>query len=350
MQKRQWKKLMGVGLVLALCVMTACGKGETEDTPLPEATGTPASEQQGAEVTATPTPTEAPAVTETPVHVPAKNEGLEIPDEYRILREEASGTVEQITYTTKEYYGTEEEMTKQAYVYLPHGYDTEKQYNVIFLMHGGGSNEDGWGIHTKYSTVKLALDNLIYFGDIEPCIVVVPNGRAGIYYAKNGDDSEAFMGFGVELRNDLIPYIDANYATYGDYSPEGYDLTAARDHRAIAGFSFGGMQSINVGLCECLDIISYFGGFATATAVYGPEEIAKHLENFEAYDIGYLYALCGDGDTNCLWAINYALNPLPNLTDKVVMGENLMLQIIPGNHNMPTANLGFYNFLQLIFK
>jgi len=332
--------------ILVMSCMVACKNDEMPITPgispapmvseIPEVT----------EVVATPEPTP----TEVPVHIPAKNEGLEIPGEYRKIRKETSGTIEYITYTTKDYHGTGEEMTKPAYVYLPHGYDSEKQYNVIFLIHGGGGDETEWAIHNEYSTVKLTLDNLIYYGDIEPCIVVVPNGRAGEYYAKNSDCSEAFECFGAELRNDLIPYIDANYATYGDYSPEGYDLTAAREHRAMAGFSFGGMQSINVGLCECLDVISYFGGFATATAVYSPEEIAKRLEAFAPYEIGYLYAVCGDGDRNCLQAINYALNPLEDLTDKVVMGENLKLQIIPGGHSMAVAKLGFYNFLQLIFK
>lgn len=360
MRKRQKRKIIVVCLALLAFGLAACGTdgGKDEATPSPEVTGTIVSEQPGEEgsitqqpePTATPVPTEAPTVTPEPTHAPAKNEGIEIPAEYRKLKKDAAGTVEEITYTTKDYYGTGEEMTKPAYVYLPYGYDEENRYNVIFLMHGGGGDETEWAIHTDFSTVRLALDNLIYYGDIEPCIVVVPNGRSGVYYGKNSDSANAFMDFGLELRNDLIPYIDANYATYAEYSTEGYDVTASRDHRAMAGFSFGGMQSINVGLCECLDIIGYFGAFSPATATYMAEDITKDLEKFEAYEIGYIYEICGDRDTNCAAAGYYALMPLTELTDKVVLGDNLMLQIVPGGHETKVAQLGFYNFLQLIFK
>ena len=352
-KKRIW---LGLCLTVLLFGLAACGTaGEEAVPPSSELTG--AVEPDGAgtvteqpEVTATPVPTEAPTATPEPTHAPAKNEGIEIPAEYRKMKKDAAGTVEEITYTTKDYYGTGEEMTKPAYVYLPYGYDEEKQYNVIYLMHGGGGDETEWAIHTDYSTVRLMLDNLIYYGDIEPCIAVVPNGRSGVYYEKQSDSADAFMDFGLELRNDLIPYIDANYATYADYSPEGYDLTVARDHRAIAGFSFGGMQSINVGLCECLDIISYFGAFSPATAIYWGEDIATCLEEFAPYEIGYIYEICGDRDTNCATAGYYALMPLTELTDKVTLGENLMLQIVPGGHETAVAKLGLYNFLQLIFK
>lgn len=356
------RKLFGVCLTVLFLGLSACGAvGEEEPVaPSEKVTGTVASEQTDGEETVIvqPEATAIPALTATPVstgtpeptHAPAKNEGIEIPAEYRKLKKDAAGTVEEITYTTKDYYGTGEEMTKPAYVYLPYGYDEEKQYNVIFLMHGGGGDETEWAIHTDFSTVRLVLDNMIYYGDIEPCIAVVPNGRSGVYYEKKSDSADGFMDFGLELRNDLIPYIDANYATYAEYSPEGYDVTAARDHRAIAGFSFGGMQSINVGLCECLDIISYFGAFSPATAIYWGEDIAKELEKFDTYEIGYIYEICGDRDMNCATAGYYALMPLTELTDKVVLGENLMLQIVPGGHETAVAKLGLYNFLQLIFK
>jgi len=352
MENIRKKILLGLLCGVVLCGMTACGATTSEEEEIgkssPEVTATTVPQQTEGEGTVTKQP-EATATPE-PTHAPAKNEGIDIPADYRKIKKEASGTVESITYTTKDYHGTGEEMTKPAYVYLPYGYDSGNRYNVIFLIHGGGGDEKDWAIHTEYSTVKLALDNLIYYGDIEPCIVVVPNGRSGEYYGKVSDCAEAFMGFGLELRNDLIPYIDANYATYADYSPSGYDITAARDHRAMAGFSFGAMQSINVGLCECLDIVSHFGAFSPATATYLAEDIAECLEDFASYDIGYIYEICGDRDTNCAAAGYYALMPLTTLTDKVVLGENLKLQVVPGGHEMAVARLGFYNFLQVIFK
>lgn len=340
---------MGICCVALAFSMVACNKTEGEDavvTKAPEVTETPAPE-----LTATPEPTATPKPTATPepTHAPAKNEGIEIPAEYRKIKREASGTVESFTYTTKDYFGNGEEVIKPGYVYLPYGYDEEKQYNVLFLMHSGGSDETEWGLHKEFSTAKLILDNLIYYGDIEPLIVVCPNGRTGVDYVKKADSGLAFKDFGTELRTDLIPYIDAHYATYAEYSEDGYDLTAARDHRALAGFSFGAMQSLNVGLCECLDVMSWFGAFSPATTTYRAEIIAECLKAFEDYDVKYVYEICGDTDMYCNAAGVRALSPLPDLTDKVVWGENLMMQTVPGTHEMPVAQLGLYNFLQLAF-
>lgn len=351
------KIFAGFCTVFILCGVTACGMSEKEKEGMdfPKATATVALTEEP-EPIATIAPTDEPKPTATssptpePTHAPAKNEGVKIPAEYLTIRREASGTVEAITYKTKDYYGGGEEVIKPAYVYLPFGYDEEKQYNVLYMMHGGGSDENEWGIHREFSTSKIALDNLIYFGDIEPLIVVFPNGRTGVDFAKRADDSKAFKDFGTELRNDLIPYIDANYATYADYNPEGYDLTEARDHRAMGGLSFGSMQTINIGLCECLDVMSYFGAFSPANTTYEAAKIAECLEKFEPYDIHCIYEICGDWDKGCLYVGYDAFMDLPKLTDKVVNGENLIMQIVPGGHDMNVWQLGYYNFLQVVFQ
>lgn len=358
MGRMQKKTITGICFAMVLWSLAACEKNEggTEDvTSLPEVTVTvaPDMEQEVTklpEATLVPEPTKVPEPTPVPTHAPAKNEGVNIPAEYITRRREASGTVEYITYKTKDYYGNGEEVIKPAYVYLPFGYDKEKQYNVLYMMHGGGSDENEWGIHREYSISKIALDNLIYFGDIEPLIVVFPNGRTGVDFGERADDSKAFKDFGTELRNDLIPYIDANYATYADYNPEGYDLTEARDHRALGGLSFGAMQTINIGLCECLDVMSYFGAFSPANTTYDAAKIAECLEKFEPYEIHYIYEICGDWDKGCLSMASDAFMDLPKLTDKVVNGENLKMQIVPGGHDKNVWQLGYYNFLQVVFR
>lgn len=57
---------------------------------------------------------------------------------------EHPGIVEHISYKTKAYATDERTVEKQACVYLPYGYDPEKQYNILYLMHGTGDNEDYW--------------------------------------------------------------------------------------------------------------------------------------------------------------------------------------------------------------
>lgn len=348
---RHKKFIAGICLTAMLCGMTACGKaesGEASGTPTPEVlvTGTATVEPE-----ATVAPTEEPVATPKPTHVPAKIEDEEIPYAYRASKKDFAGTVEYITYQTKDYHGTGEEITKPAYVYLPHGYDAEKQYNVLFLMHSGGGDETQWDLDNPLSSVRLAMDNLVYYGDVEPFIIVTPNGRAGADFANMADQSEPFERFGQELRNDLIPYIDANYATYADYSPEGYDASASRDHRAIAGFSFGGMQAINIGMCECLDLFSYFGPFAPAGTSYWSEEIAAFWATLEEdYEIHCIYNICGTADNGCMAASYYSLGGLPQLTDKVVADKNIFHHAVPGSHDMTVGKLGFYNFAQLVFK
>ena len=191
------------------------------------------------------------------------------------------------------------------------------------------------------------MDNLINNGEIDPFIVITPNGRSAKNHSTTGD-MQSFYLFGQELRNDLVPYVDANYATYADYS-EDYDITAARDHRGIAGLSMGGMQTTNIGLCECLDIFSYFGGFSSAPTSYNAEEIAKRLENFPDYKIKYFYNVCGTEDGIAMWSHSAAVEGLCDLTDKLTDGKNFLWQTRSGGHDFGIWNLGFFNFAQIVF-
>ena len=115
-----------------------------------------------------------------------------IPGKYIKLQLRESGTIEKITYTSKDYFGDGSDVEKDAYVYLPYGYDESKQYNVLYLMHGIGGDEAEWEMTGSSSRVKCIMDNLIYNGDIEPFIVVTPNGRSAKNHAKNGSDFNSF--------------------------------------------------------------------------------------------------------------------------------------------------------------
>ncbi len=273
-----------------------------------------------------------------------------IPAKYTTRRADQCGTVENISYQTYDYFGDQSEITKYAYVYLPYEYDESKSYNVLYLMHGIGGNEKEWGMYDDASKVKIMMDNLISYGDIEPFIIVVPNGRSSVDFANSSSDHNSFYLFGQELRNDLIPYIESTYATYGKFTEEGYDMTTNRDHRAMAGLSMGGMQTINIGMCESLDIISYFGAFSACPTTNTASVIATSLSEFPDYDINYFYNICGTEDSIALASASGATNSLTALTDKLVDGENFMKQEVSGGHDFNVWYLGFYNNAQLIFK
>lgn len=272
-----------------------------------------------------------------------------IDPKYLHLQLTESGTIEHITYTSYDYFDNQAEISKEANVYLPYGYDTSKQYNVLYLMHGIGGDENEWGMNNNQSRVKLIMDNLIYYGDIEPFIVVTPNGRSTANHAATGSDYNSFYCFGKELRNDLIPYIESHYSTYAEYDDNGYDLSSSRDHRAMAGLSMGGMQTINIGIGECIDLFSYFGAFSAAPTSNNAGVTAKLLAD-NTLPIRYFYNICGTNDSIAYASASSAAKNLPTLCSQFVNGENYMWQELPGGHDFTIWYLGFYNFAQLAFR
>lgn len=271
---------------------------------------------------------------------------LALPGQYALPYEGEKGTVEKISYLAKDYIGNGEDYEKKAYVYLPAGYDESKQYNVLYLMHGIGGNEKEWGLDSNTSKLKRILDHLFGSGAVEPFIVVTPNGKA--FALEHEQENDLFYLYGYELRNDLIPYIEGHFSTYANYDENGYDLTEARRHRAIAGLSMGGMQTINVGICECLDVFSYFGAFSAAPTSNNKSVVAKSISDSE-YDVDYFYNICGTQDTIAYASAVAAAKDLPDICDKMVDGENYMWQEKPGGHDFNIWYLGIYNFAQLVF-
>lgn len=256
------------------------------------------------------------------------------------------GTVEKISYEARDYIGDGENVTKNAYVYLPANYDPEGRYNVLYLMHGIGGSESEWKLHTKDSTIKRIMDRLIGEGYIEPFILVVPNGRA--LANPYTDATDSFYKFGYELRYDLIPYIESHYATYAEYSEDGYDLSKTRDHRAMAGLSMGGMQTINIGIGECLDIISYFGAFSAAPTSNPASVVSNDIMNSD-YEVNFFYNICGLQDTTAYYSASTAAKNLDLICDKLTADENFLWQEKAGAHDFAIWNLGFYNFIQIAF-
>ena len=152
------------------------------------------------------------------------------------------------------YHSSTVETNRKALVYTPPGYSKKKKYPVLYLLHGIGGDEYAW---QKNGHMQNILDNLYAEKKVEPMIVVMPNGRAmkddrpvGNIFDK--DKVEAFATFEKDLLNDLIPYIEKNYPAMKD-----------REHRALAGLSMGGGQSLNFGLGH-LDKFAWVGGFSSA--------------------------------------------------------------------------------------
>lgn len=278
-------------------------------------------------------------------------EGFEFADKIPAAYQQTvknGGTVHAIEYPSKDYTGDGAEITKKALVYLPPEYSEDQAYDLLILCHGIGGNEKEWGFNKFPSTAKSMIDNLILNGEIRPLIIVMPNGRSTAKFTNTSmNNAESFYHFGQEIRNDLLPYIDAHYATYGSRIPD--DLSASRDHRAMAGLSMGGMQTINIGMCECLDLFSAFGAFSAAPTSYDAKKIAKELEAFPDMSIRYFYSICGQQDDIAYWSASAAAKNLPDYTDRLTEA-NWHWQERTGAHNFTIWNLGLYNFVQILSR
>ena len=147
-------------------------------------------------------------------------------------------------------------------VYLPEGYTTsEKDYPVLYLLHGSGDDETGWLTKGK---AKAILDSLITNNLCQQMIVVMPNGyleQTGKYYTP---ESRLWMESTFEENfRQLIAWTEAHFRTFTD-----------KQHRAIAGLSMGGFHTMHTAalLNQSFDYVGIF------SALYVPHTKQPHSE------------------------------------------------------------------------
>lgn len=273
----------------------------------------------------------------------AQNEVWAVPDKYDAVECPEPGTVETIRYETKAYSTDEHAVTKRAYVYLPYGYDENGQYDILYLMHGTGDDEEYWLITYEYN--KIMLDNLIYYGDIRPVIVVTPS-----WYVEgvSEDDPDLLTyTFKDELKNDLISAVEGKYATYAE-SVSAEDLIASRDHRAFAGLSRGASTMWHSAYCGALEYFSMFGAFSGCLTT--EDEFAEtRAGDLAEYYIQYIYNTSGSFDF-LLQEHWQSFKSLLENDSRLVLGKNCSFDVFPMvYHHINSWHIALYNALQLFF-
>lgn len=229
----------------------------------------------------------------------------------------------------------EEGLERNCNVYLPFNYDKSHCYPVVYLLHGLGDNENAF-LHPGF--IPNIFDQLIASGEVEPFIAVFPNGNSSSSFPDRSFNNQAgYYFFGNELTQDLIPFIESRYNVRRD-----------RDGRAICGFSMGGMQTINIGLCQYLDWFSRFGVFAGAPTSYPAQKVASLVRSQPAREIKLLYAICGKQDNVAGQSHRTALANLPRFLPELD-ANHFAYQQENGGHEWNIAFLGMYNFLRLSF-
>ena len=234
---------------------------------------------------------------------------------------------------TVHYYSNTVRNDRRALIYTPPGFSKAEEYPVLYLLHGIGGDEYEWSTHGRPKTI---LDNLYADDKIAPMIVVFPNGRAmkddrpsdNIFDAER---VQAFATFEKDLLHDLIPFIEAEFP-----------VKAGREHRAIAGLSMGGGQSLNFGLGN-LDKFAWIGGFSPAPNTKAPEELIPDPNTVKTA-LRLLWVSCGDQD---------GLIRISQRTHEVLDAHGIphLYHIIPGGkHDFEVWNNGLYQFSQRIFN
>ncbi len=260
--------------------------------------------------------------------------GIEIPegaegDYYRPQQGIEHGQVRSIYYYAK---ATQE--WRHAMVYTPAEYEKgKKRYPVLYLQHGMGEDETGW---SKQGHMQHIMDNLIASKEVVPMIVVMESGDVKAPF-RGGDNRQGFSEYGASfykvMIQDLIPTIDSKFRTLTD-----------RDHRAMAGLSWGGHQTFDLVLNN-MDKFSYMGAFSGA--IFGLDVKTAYNGVFTKPDefnkkIHYLYLSCGSEENFGTEALVKSLRDAGIKTDYYVS---------PGTHHeWLTWRRCFRQFIPHLFK
>lgn len=264
-------------------------------------------------------------------------------DEYK--EAEHHGNIEQAWY-----YSAENNMERRLYVYVPYGYDKndkKTKYPVLYLLHGGGGDEDAWS--TLGRTAQI-MDNLIAAGKAVPMLVVMPNGNPNQYAAQtlgiptNPNTKSYNSGFDnyTSLVNDIVPFIEKNYKVKAD-----------RAHRSVAGLSMGGGQSFyiafrNTDKFASVGIFSsgLIGASAIGSAPFDGEKEMPGIYNtpskYNKFDL--IYLSCGEQD-NRITGMKEFYDKLNSLGYK-----GLFYESYPGNHEWKVWRRNLSSYVQKIFK
>ncbi len=197
--------------------------------------------------------------------------GVEVPaadQDFYAMKNVPHGQLREVPFFSKR-----AETVLRCFVYTPPDYEKNltKRYPVLYLQHGGGEDETGWGSQGR---TNLIMDNLIAAGKAKPFIIVMANSyvpganfgpppappaaqpapaagaQPGAAPAAPQRRAFNFSAFERMLIDDLIPYIDSNFRTLAD-----------QQNRAMSGLSMGGMQTKGITLAN-LDKFSHIGLFS----------------------------------------------------------------------------------------
>ena len=289
--------------------------------------------------------------------------GIDIPaadEDFYTVKNVPQGSVNEVYY-----YSSVTQQMRHGYIYLPAEYyaNPTKKFPVLYLQHGMGENETGWGAQGK---TGIIMDNLIAAGKAVPFIIFMDNG---LNARKPGEQPMGFGGprpggprpqggarpaggqrprmsgadfakmarrmggaFEEVLIKDIIPMVEKNYRVIAD-----------ADHRAMAGLSMGGMQTHGITLNNP-KTFAYVGIFSGGSI--SADELTD-VPDFKATN-KVLFMSAGGKEKGMAEGEGSVINAAEGLKK---IGINAHSYISPETaHEWQTWRRSLYQFAQLLFK
>lgn len=226
---------------------------------------------------------------------------------------------------------------RKAMVFLPTGYDKNKSYPVLYLLHGYGGRHSTW----RNKNAHIIIQNLIYFEDVPEMIVVCPD--CVVSSDENARDEnfyETIQYFDLaekEIVDNLMPYIE-----------EHFNVLTGRENTAIAGNSMGGRNSLAIGF-KHQDKFGYIGAFSSVSPL--PDErysgrIPALLDELKLDSSQFEFLMLGVGNSdNVCGDVTYTLDEY--MTER---GIDHVFYDVDGEHENRVWQNCLYNFCKNIFK
>ncbi len=219
-------------------------------------------------------------------------------------------------------------------VYTPPGYSSiTERLPVLYLISGTTDTEETW---FKVGCANFILDNLIAMGKAKPMIVAMPYGNmmTGTPAPNSPEAADMYKRFSMELIQEIIPFVESQYRTQAD-----------REHRAIAGFSRGGGQSLYTAMRH-RDLFAWIGSYS---AYLTPEVVQSHLADFiknpSTTNAEVKLLWLGVGKTDFLFEPAQKFDAF--LTEKGIAHQSLITE---GGHTWMNARHYLAETLQLYFQ
>ncbi len=228
-------------------------------------------------------------------------------------------------------------ISRRMTVYTPYGYEKnpKAKYPVLYLLHGGGGDEEAWSSMGRAAQI---LDNLIEQGKAVPMIVVMPNGNPNQQAAPtlgietsnvNFRDPAYANAYVKSLVTEIVPFIEKQFRAIPKPAS-----------RAISGLSMGGGHTLTASQLypSVFDYIC-----PQSISSQDTPEIRAQLRALK--NDGYKLYWFGVGKTDFLYEGALTL-------DKILTEEGLphTFFVSEGGHEWKNWRLYLQTFAPLLFK